>query len=178
MSTPDRPERSELLTFQLDTEIVAVEAVRVREVLDKAPVSEVPGARPFVPGVLNVRGQVVPLADLRLKLNLSIRPPTPDSRIVVLETTIGGEPVTVGVRADRVFEVTELEPGSLEEAPAIGLRWRKEHVRFIGKRGEDLIIALDIDRIFSDEEAQVPVGTASAATFQDQQAPSSERAGA
>jgi purine-binding chemotaxis protein CheW len=178
MSNPDRPEQIELLTFQLDTEIVAVEAVRVREVLDQAPVSEVPGARPFVPGVLNVRGQVVPLADLRLKLNLQIRPPTPDSRIVVLETTLGGEPVTVGVRADRVFEVTELEPGSLEEAPAIGLRWRKEHIRFIGKRGEDLIIALDIDRIFSDEDAESPAGPASAAATPDQQAASPATAGA
>lgn len=175
MSNPDRPQQIELLTFQLDTEIVAVEAVRVREVLDEAPVSEVPGARPFVPGVLNVRGQVVPLADLRLKLNLRIGPPTADSRIVVLETALGGEPMIVGVLADKVFEVTELEPGSLEEAPSIGLRWRREHIRHVGKRGEDLIIVLDVDRIFSEEDA---AGPAFEAATQDHQATSSTTAGA
>jgi purine-binding chemotaxis protein CheW len=151
MPPPEDIDQVELLTFQLDTEIVAVNAVQVREILDQTAVTRVPGAPKFVDGLVNVRGQVIPLADLRLKLDLETRPMTQDSRIIVLETEIQGEPIAVGVRADKVFEVTELSTDQIETAPRIGLRWRPEHIRFIGKRGEDLIIALNIDRILADE---------------------------
>jgi purine-binding chemotaxis protein CheW len=142
---------AELLTFQLDTEIVAVEAVRVREILDHTPVTRVPGAPAFADGLINVRGQVIPLADLRLRLDLEARPPTVDSRIVVIEAQIGGEAVTVGIRADKVIEVTELSSADMETAPRLGMRWREDFIRFVGKRGRDLIIALDADQILSGE---------------------------
>jgi purine-binding chemotaxis protein CheW len=150
MPTPEDIDHVELLTFQLDTEIVAVNAIQVREILDQIAVTRVPGAPAFVDGLINVRGQVIPLADLRLKLDLETRPPTNDSRIIVMETALNGEPVTVGVRADKVFEVTELSGEQIETAPRIGMRWRPDHIRFIGKRGDDLIVALNIDQILSD----------------------------
>ena len=151
MHTPEDIEHVELLTFQLDTEVVAVNAIQVREILDQIAVTRVPGAPAFADGLINVRGQVIPLTDLRLKLDLEPRPPTQDSRIIVIETELRGEPITVGVRADKVFEVTELSGDQLETAPRIGLRWRPDHIRFIGKRGDDLIIALNIDCILADE---------------------------
>ena len=145
------PEARELLTFQLDTELVAVNAIQVREILDRTPVTEVPGAPDFVRGLIHVRGQIIPLADLRRKLDLEPLAPTVDSRIVVVEIMADGEPLAVGILADKVYEVTELSDEQIETAPRIGMRWRPEHVRFIGKRGADLIIALEIERIIADE---------------------------
>jgi purine-binding chemotaxis protein CheW len=157
MASHDIDRSIEILTFGLEDEIFAVEATCVREILDLAHVTEVPGAQPFVNGLLNVRGKVVPLADLRVKFDMEQRPPTIDSRIVVLEIEIDGEPVTVGIRADKVFEVTELPATALEAAPKIGMRWRPEHIRFVGKRAADVIIVLDIERVFSSIENQEPV---------------------
>jgi purine-binding chemotaxis protein CheW len=140
----------EVLTLGLQGEIFAIEAGNVREILDLVPVTEVPGALPFVKGLINVRGKVVPLADLRLKLGMQPHPPTIDSRIIVVEVAIAGELCIVGLRADKVYEITEVAANSLEDAPQIGMRWRSEFVRCIGKRGGDFLIVLDIARMFTD----------------------------
>ena len=138
-----------VLTLALQGEIFAVEAARVREILDQIPITDVPGADRFVNGLINVRGRVVPLADLRLKFGMEPRPPTIDTRIVVIEVEIDGDPTIVGIRADKVFEVTELAPSALEETPRIGLRWRPDFITCIGKRDGDFIAVLDIGRVFS-----------------------------
>jgi purine-binding chemotaxis protein CheW len=78
--------------------------------------------------------------------------PTIDTRIVVVEVEIDGDPVTVGLRADRVYEITEVAASALEETPRIGMRWRPEFIRCIGKRGGDFIVVLDIGRIFSSND--------------------------
>jgi purine-binding chemotaxis protein CheW len=124
----------------------------VREILDLVPITEVPNSQPFLNGLINVRGKVVPLADLRLKFGMEPTPPTIDTRIVVVEVEIDGDPVTVGLRADRVYEITEVAASALEETPRIGMRWRPEFIRCIGKRGGDFIVVLDIGRIFSSND--------------------------
>ncbi len=121
----------------------------VREILDLAAITEVPNSQPFLNGLINVRGKVVPLADLRLKFGMERVPATIDTRIVVVEVEIDGDPVTVGLRADKVYEITEVAASALEETPRIGMRWRPEYIRCIGKRGGDFIVVLDIGRIFS-----------------------------
>lgn len=136
-----------VLTIALDTEVFAIEAGRVREILDLIPVTVVPNARPFVGGLINVRGKVVPLLDLRVKFGLPPVPPTIDTRIVVIEVAVDGEPMVVGIRADKVFEVTEVTAANLEPPPRIGMRWRAEFIRCIGKRDAGFVIVLDIDRI-------------------------------
>jgi purine-binding chemotaxis protein CheW len=139
----------EVLTLGLQDEIFAIEARHVREILDVVPITEVPGAPPFVGGLINVRGKVVPLADLRRKLGMELRGTTIDTRIIVVEIEIAGEPTAVGLRADKVYEIAEITAGALEEAPRIGMRWRSEYVRCIGKRGGEFLIVLDLERIFS-----------------------------
>jgi len=138
-----------VLTLALQGETFAIEAARVREILDLIPITDVPGADRFVNGLINVRGRVVPLADLRLKFAMEQRPPTIDTRIVVIEIDIDGDPTIVGIRADKVYEVAELAPSALEETPRIGLRWRPEFIDCIGKRNGDFIAVLDIGRVFS-----------------------------
>jgi purine-binding chemotaxis protein CheW len=139
----------EVLMLDLEGEMFAIEVVQVREILDLVPITEVPHSAPFVNGLVNVRGKVVPLADLRIKFGMEPKPPTIDTRIVVLELEIEGETVTAGIRADKVYEVTEVAASSLQETPKLGMRWRPEFIRCIGKRGDDFMVVLDISRIFS-----------------------------
>lgn len=139
------------LTIGLQDEVFALPAESVREILDVVPITEVPNARPFVGGLINVRGRVVPLADLRVMFGMD-RPPTDaDTRIVVMEIELDGEPTVAGILADRVHDVTDIETASIEEAPKVGMRWPAEFVRGIGRRGEDFVIIPDMGRIFGAE---------------------------
>lgn len=138
-----------VLTFGLSDEIFALEAESVREILDLVPVTEVPNAPDFVSGLVNVRGRVVPLADLRVTFGMDRPEPDADTRIVVIETEVGGEPTVVGILADKVYDVTGLDPASIEAAPKVGMRWPADYVRGIGKRGEDFIIIPAMGPIFS-----------------------------
>ena len=139
------------LTIRLQDELFAVEASRVREILDLVPITEVPAAPAFVGGLINVRGRVVPLADLRIVFGMTCRPADEDTRIVVLETEIEGEATVVGIIADKVHEVTDIEASSVESAPRVGMRWRPDLVAAIGKRNGDFIIIPDLGRIFEIE---------------------------
>lgn len=141
----------QVLTVGLDREVFALDAGRVSEILDSVPVTEVPNARPYVSGVINVRGKVVPLADLRLRFGMERAAASLDTRIVVIEVDLGGEPTTVGILADKVYEVTEIAGASIEETPRVGMRWRPEFIKGIGKKDADFVIVLDIDRVFNTE---------------------------
>jgi purine-binding chemotaxis protein CheW len=136
------------LTIRLQDEVFAVEAESVREILDIVPITEVPSSSPFVGGLINVRGRVVPLADLRVMFGMDRPPPDEDTRIVVMEIAVDGEPTIAGILADKVHDVTDIEAASIEEAPRVGMRWRPEFVRGIGKRNGNFIIIPDMGRIF------------------------------
>jgi purine-binding chemotaxis protein CheW len=148
----DRPvigQSLEVLTFGLQGEIFAIEAGIVREILDHASVAEVPNARPLVGGLINVRGKVVPLADLRVVFGMERTPPSVDTRVIVIETDLDGEPTIIGIVADKVHEVTELAATSLAEVPRIGMTWKPEFIRCFGKRGSDFVVVPDLVSIFS-----------------------------
>jgi purine-binding chemotaxis protein CheW len=138
-----------VLLLNLDGQLFAFEASCVREILDLTPVTEVPASDPFASGLINVRGKVVPLADLKHKLGMAILPPTIDTRVVVIEIELDGDLTTIGVLADKVYEVTEIPAAALEETPKIGLPWRHDLIRCIGKREDGFVTVLDIGRIFS-----------------------------
>lgn len=139
----------EALTFGLNGEVFALDADSVREILDVIPVTEVPGARDFVPGLINVRGRVVPLADLRVRFGMPSADADEDTRIIVVEIDLAGEPTIVALLADKVYEVTEIAGTSIEPTPEIGVKWRPDYVRGIGKRGSQFIIIPNIERIIS-----------------------------
>lgn len=145
----------EVLTMSLQGEIFALDAGIVSEILDFVPITEVPNARPFVGGLLNVRGKVVPFADLRFKFGMERPDSTLDTRIVVIEVNLDGELTTVGILAEKVYEVTSVASSALEETPRIGMRWRPEFIRCIGKRDDDFIIVLDIDHVFASDDLAV-----------------------
>lgn len=149
MAAPSKPESLHALTIGLDDETFAIPVMVVRDILDVLPVTDVPTAHPFVNGLINVRGRVVPLVDLRLKMGLPPADATKDTRFVVIETEIDGEATIVALRADKVYEVAEVEFVAGEEAPRIGMRWRPEMLRAIGRRHKRFIMILDLARVFS-----------------------------
>ena len=136
------------LTLRMQDEMFAIEAGSVREILDLVPITEVPNAPAFVTGLINVRGRVVPLADLRVMFDMDRPPPDQDTRIVVIEAEIEGEPTVVGILADKVYDVTDIEEAAIQEAPKVGMRWRAEFVKGIGKRNGTFIVIPDLGRIF------------------------------
>lgn len=139
----------QVLMLGLAGEVFALDARQVREILDPVPVTRVPGAQSYVSSVLNVRGKVIPLADLRVRFGMPPAPTTPDSRFIVLEIDLLGEPSTVGILADKVYEVTELDTSTLQKAPPIGMRWQPEFIAGIGKWKDEFIILPNLERIFN-----------------------------
>lgn len=139
----------EMLTFDLAGEVFALEADLVREILDIPAETQVPGAAPFVSAVINFRGKVIPVADLRLAFALDRRSADQDSRIVVIELDLDGDPTLIGLRADKVHEVARLSWSQAEAAPTLGMRWRQDYVRRIGRRGDDPIVIPDLSKIFA-----------------------------
>jgi purine-binding chemotaxis protein CheW len=145
----DKSEELEVLTFDIAGETFAIEAVIVREILDLLPETPVPGARPFVASVLNFRGRVIPLADIRLAFGMEATTTTNDSRIIVIELDLDGEPVLIGVRTDKVNEVTTLTRNASEPPPSVGMRWRADYIDCLVKRGNDFIIVPNMHAIFA-----------------------------
>jgi purine-binding chemotaxis protein CheW len=140
---------TEALTFDLAGETFALEAGLVREVLDVLPETAVPGAPEFVKAVINFRGRVIPLVDLRLAFDMEAAEPTIDSRIVVIEHDLDGEPTLIGLRADKVHEVTAIDSAATADAPSVGMRWRPDFIRRLVRRGGDLVVLPDLDQIFA-----------------------------
>ena len=138
-----------ILTVRLGGEVFAIPAGMVREILDVGRATPVPTAPAFVCNLINVRGRVVPLADLRLRFGMPAAEPTMDTRIVVLEVGLEGEPTTVAVLADKVYEVTQLDEVVSTDVPRIGSRWRPEFVAAIGRRNGQFVMVLDVDKVFA-----------------------------
>lgn len=145
-------ETSQYITFKLGDESFALNVAQVREVLEVSQITKVPTAPAYMRGVVNVRGKAIPVVDLRLKFGLSAVPDTVHTRILVIELELDGETTVIGGVADSVHEVIELEPGQINPPPRIAMRWRTELIQGMGRRGDEFIIILDIQEVFSSEE--------------------------
>jgi purine-binding chemotaxis protein CheW len=140
------------LTFKLESEIFALDVVKVREILDYTNITKVPQTPEFMRGVINLRGSVVPVVDMRLKFNMPSQERTVDTCIIVVEIRIDDEATILGALVDSVQEVFELEPAQIEPAPRIGTKLKTEFILGMGKRDDQFVIILDIDKVFSSEE--------------------------
>ena len=138
-----------VLTFNLNGETFAIEATVVQEILDLLPETHVPGSKPFVSSVINFRGKVIPLADIRLAFGMDATETTIDSRIVVIKLDLDDEPTLVGIRTDKVNEVTTLPKVASEPPPSVGMRWRADYINCLVKRGGEFIIVPNLHAIFS-----------------------------
>lgn len=151
----------EVLTFDLASETFAVEAMLVREILDLLPETMVPGASPLVRSVVNFRGKIIPIADLRLAFDMTAAENTIDSRIIVIEIAIDGEPTQIGVRTDKVHEVTTLRQVDSEKPPVVGMRWRREFIHELVRHPGGIVVLPNLTAIFN---CQSPEGVAQLST--------------
>ena len=152
MAVSSITETRQYLTFILDGELFAVDISKVREVLDYTKITKVPQMPEFMLGVINLRGSVVPVIDMRTKFSMNKIGRTVNTCIVIVEVTLDSEHVILGTLVDSVQEVFELEPAQIEPPPKIGMRLKTEFIKGMGKKEEKFIIILDIDRVFSTEE--------------------------
>lgn len=149
------------LTFELGGEIFALEAGIVQEILDLLPETEVPGASRLVGSVINFRGKVIPLADLRLAFGMEAAAASLDSRIVVVELDLHGEAMLVGLRTDKVREVAALGLAASEAPPSVGMRWPSEFIRRLVRRDGEVVVVPDLQALFSFRNDASAAGAAS-----------------
>jgi len=152
VSVPGISETKQYLTFNLGGEPFALEVAHVREILELTNITKVPRTPESMRGVINLRGSVVPVIDMRLKFGLPNLEATVDTCIIVVEASLEGDSVILGALVDSVQEVFELEPGMIEPAPKIGSGIRTEFIKGIGKRDSKFIMILDMEKTFSAEE--------------------------
>jgi len=148
-------EVTQYLTFKLGEEIFGVDVSQVQEILEMTPITRIPQTPPFMKGVINVRGKVVSIVDLRLKFGMEEMERTVDTCIVVVEVAMEGETVVLGAVADSVDEVIDQQPDQIEPPPKIGTNLNTEFIKGMGKRDDNFIIILDINKIFSTAEIAV-----------------------
>ncbi|SNB46535.1 chemotaxis protein CheW [Geobacter sp. DSM 9736] len=140
------------LTFTLEEEVFALDIAKVREVLDFTTVTKVPCTPDFMNGVINLRGAVVPVVDMRRKFGMAPGETTVNTCIIIVDLDMGDERVVIGAMADSVREVIELEPSEIEPPPRIGTRLDVDFIRGMGKHDDQFLIILDIDRVFIGDE--------------------------
>ena len=143
---------TQYLTFNLDDEIYSIDVSKVREILELCQITVIPGTSEFMRGVINVRGGIVPIIDLRLKFGMPKTIDTENTCIIVLEIKIDNTITIVGALADSVQEVIDMRKDQIETVPKIGTKIDTEFIAGVGKRNDELVIILDIDKIFSEEE--------------------------
>ncbi len=155
-------ETSQHLTFRIAEEEYAVGILQVREIIQYEEVTRVPMTPQWIRGVINLRGSVVPVVDLAVKLGLAASPVTRTTCIVIVEVTLGSERTVMGVLADSVSQVIDLDPGSIEPPPPFGTRARVDYLLGMGRIGHHFALVLDIDRVLSADEVLDAVATVEA----------------
>jgi len=149
MATATDKDTTQYLTFKLGEEMFALDIAKVREVLDFTTVTKVPGTPDFMRGVINLRGSVVPVVDLRCRFNMAPSENTRNTCIIISEVTVDGDTTVLGALADSVQEVIDLGPENIAPAPRIGTKLNTEFIKGMGKQNDRFIIILDIDQVFS-----------------------------
>ncbi|MCX8006943.1 MAG: chemotaxis protein CheW [Coriobacteriia bacterium] len=145
-------EPRQFVSFDLDDETFALEVSRVREILDWSDITRVPRMPAFMRGVMNVRGSVIPVVDLRVKFGMAPVEPTADTCVLVAEVAVDGELTVVGAMVDKVREVFEVLPDAMEPPPRMGAKLDTEFIEALVRHEDQVLIALDIDHVLSVDE--------------------------
>jgi purine-binding chemotaxis protein CheW len=169
--------RSQYLTFQLAEEEYGLDIMQVREIIEFGTLTKVPRTPPAIRGVINLRGNVVPVIDLALKFTGVPSPITRRTCVIIGETILCGEPVVMGIIADAVSKVVELTDDEILPAPAFGAGVRVDYLTGMGRAGAKFLLLLNIDKVFSDGE-MIAASTLQTRTEQSQPAAESGSDGA
>lgn len=146
---------NQYLTFGIDGEVYAIPVSKVQEVLEYIKPVRLPKTADYLKGLINVRGTGIPVVDLRIRFGMDAVEVSRDSAIVVMEIHQGSSGVMIiGALTDEVHEVIDLDDSQLEPAPRFGSKVDADFIKCIGKKEGRFVMILDVDRIFSHEEAQ------------------------
>ena len=140
------------LTFALANEEYGLEILKVREIIGYMEITAVPQTPHYVKGVINLRGQVIPVVDLRAKFGMETAEVTEQSCIIVVEIAQGSRTFSTGISVDRVQEVLDVAGESIEDAPQFGAAVDTSFILGMGKIGDSVKILLDIDKVLGDAE--------------------------
>lgn len=144
------------LTFRLASEDYGLEILKVQEIIGMLPVTRVPKMPAFVRGIVNLRGKLIPVIDMRAKFGMAAQADTDKTCIIVVQVNLQEQRLTIGVIVDNVSEVLNIQQDQLEPPPSIGASLDTEFLLGIGKVAEKVVILLDIDRVLTgDETSQV-----------------------
>ncbi|NHB69684.1 chemotaxis protein CheW [Perlabentimonas gracilis] len=140
------------LSFRLGEEVFAANAGKVINILEMCDITEVPKAPDYMKGIINLRGAVLPVIDLRQKLGMTPYIKTPNTCIIVLDVTIDNETILVGAIVDAVKAVIEFDREKLMETPSIGGKFKTEFILGIANINDEFVMVLDVDEVFTHDE--------------------------
>lgn len=140
---------TQYVTFALGSEVFAIPVSVVREILDHEEAFRIPNGPDYLVGLRDVRGQGVPVIDLRLKLGLSRTVTTANTRVLVVDITLDERQLALGLVADRVFEVVAFRGEQLEAAPDIGVRWNSDYIDGVVRRDQGFVVVIDLGRLLT-----------------------------
>jgi purine-binding chemotaxis protein CheW len=164
ITAADASASQQVLTFTLGEESYGVEILRVREIRGWSPVTRIPQAPPHVLGVLNLRGSIVPIVDLRMRFNLARAEYTPMTVIIVLAVESATGRREFGVVVDGVSDVVDIESSAMKPPPDLGAKVSTEFIEGLATVSGRMVIVLDIDRLIAGIVADfTPPGTAAIA---------------
>ncbi|MEO4000975.1 chemotaxis protein CheW [Mesorhizobium sp. CAU 1732] len=143
---------AQFVTFSLGDEVFAVPVEVVREILDHEEAFKIPNGPDYLLGLRDVRGQGVPTIDLRLKLGLTRTVPTPHTRVLVMDIPMEDRLLTLGMVADRVYEVTPFRRDQIEQAPDIGSHWRSDYIAGVVRRDQGFVVLVDLAKLLSQHD--------------------------
>ena len=147
--------RDKYLTFSLGGEKYGIEILAVREINGMTDITPIPETPEFVKGVINLRGKIIPVVDLRLKFQMVERAYDERTCIIVVQMSASSGPVQIGVVVDSVSEVSSISQEDIEPPPSMGLSLEKSYITGMAKSKEDVKILLDIDRVLSERELEM-----------------------
>ncbi len=153
-ASPDGKDAREgkYLTFSLAGEEYGIGILKVKEIIGLMPVTKVPQTPEHVRGVINLRGKVIPVVDLRLKFGMAGAEATDRTCIIVVEISAGGNKIAMGIVVDSVSEVLNIRAGEIENTPSFGSKLDTSYILGMAKSGQGVKILLDIDRVISEDE--------------------------
>ena len=152
MSITETMAVTQFLTYRLGEETFALDIAKVREVLDFTSITKVPRTPAFMRGVINLRGSVVPVVDLKVKFGMPMTEKSVNTCIIISEVNADGETAVIGALADSVQEVMDLDAMNISAPPRIGTRLNTDFIKGMGRCNDRFIIILDIDKVFSESE--------------------------
>ncbi len=148
----ERSEAAKYLTFDLAGEVYGLEILKVQEIIGIMRITQVPTVPDFVRGVINLRGRVIPVVDLRLKFEMSTQEDTERTCVIVVQIQRDNAAVTIGIVVDEVREVAAIDDDQIEPTPSFGTSVNTDFILGMGKTEDKVVILLDIERVLSTED--------------------------